>query len=264
MAFAWRRANPIGSFRLLATHRVLLGLAAVNFLGQVAHQVLSVGVCALRRLIATAGARQKCASPSPLSGVCSAVVQGAGWSVRGWWHRLGDGVTFLAGFPVWRARHGDPYKMTPTGPLVPGGRATMALWGLVGPGNHGPDEPARKPVRARSAPWCQHLVDQHRRPDRAGNLCHDLFPRLLDRLPGAALRSGGTDTSLPLLRPLPGRLRPRRQAPPSSVSLQTSQSGFSGLANQGSAQPRSRQWRTIAARRPGRRGRTAAACRPAG
>jgi DHA1 family tetracycline resistance protein-like MFS transporter len=40
MAFAWKRANPVGSFRLLATHRELLGLAAVNFLGQLAHQVL--------------------------------------------------------------------------------------------------------------------------------------------------------------------------------------------------------------------------------
>ena len=35
---------------------------------------------------------------------------------------------------------------------------------------------------------------------------------------------------------------------PASVSLQTSQSGFSGLLNHGSAQPRSRQRRTMVGR----------------
>src|SRR5207302_3912636 len=38
--FEWRRANPMGSFELLRTHRELAGLAAVNFLGSLAHAVL--------------------------------------------------------------------------------------------------------------------------------------------------------------------------------------------------------------------------------
>ena len=39
-AFAWRRANPIGSLILLRSHRELLGLSSVNFLYFLAHQVL--------------------------------------------------------------------------------------------------------------------------------------------------------------------------------------------------------------------------------
>ncbi len=40
MAFSWARANPIGSLRLLARHRELLGLAGVAFLYHLAHVVL--------------------------------------------------------------------------------------------------------------------------------------------------------------------------------------------------------------------------------
>ncbi len=40
MAFAWRRANPLGSLKLLRSHRELLGLASVNFLNSLAHAVL--------------------------------------------------------------------------------------------------------------------------------------------------------------------------------------------------------------------------------
>ena len=39
-AFQWRRANPLGSLKLLRTHHELIGLAAVNFLYFLAHQVL--------------------------------------------------------------------------------------------------------------------------------------------------------------------------------------------------------------------------------
>lgn len=39
-AFAWGRANPMGSLVLLRSHRELLGLATVNFLYYVAHHVL--------------------------------------------------------------------------------------------------------------------------------------------------------------------------------------------------------------------------------
>ncbi|MGH9766637.1 MAG: TCR/Tet family MFS transporter, partial [Blastocatellia bacterium] len=39
-AFAWRRANPVGSLILLRSHRELLGLSSVNFIYFLAHQVL--------------------------------------------------------------------------------------------------------------------------------------------------------------------------------------------------------------------------------
>jgi MFS transporter, DHA1 family, tetracycline resistance protein len=38
--FAWRKANPVGGFTLLASHSELLGLAAINFLAQFAQSVL--------------------------------------------------------------------------------------------------------------------------------------------------------------------------------------------------------------------------------
>jgi len=38
--FSWRRANPLGSLRLLRSHPELLGLAAIILLYQLAHQVL--------------------------------------------------------------------------------------------------------------------------------------------------------------------------------------------------------------------------------
>ena len=38
--FEWRRANPLGSLKLLRSHHELLGLASVNFLYFLAHQVL--------------------------------------------------------------------------------------------------------------------------------------------------------------------------------------------------------------------------------
>ena len=37
--FEWRRANPLGSLRLLRSHRELFGIAAVAFIGYVAHEV---------------------------------------------------------------------------------------------------------------------------------------------------------------------------------------------------------------------------------
>src|SRR3954451_8263604 len=40
MAFAWKRANPLGSLKLLRSHRELFGLASVGFLSTLAHAAL--------------------------------------------------------------------------------------------------------------------------------------------------------------------------------------------------------------------------------
>ena len=40
MGFSWARANPVGSLRLLAQQRALLGMAGVAFLYHLAHVVL--------------------------------------------------------------------------------------------------------------------------------------------------------------------------------------------------------------------------------
>src|SRR5262249_38901796 len=40
MDFSWRRANPVGSLKLLRSHHELFGFATINFLGYIAHESL--------------------------------------------------------------------------------------------------------------------------------------------------------------------------------------------------------------------------------
>jgi len=129
MAFAWKRANPVGSFRLLATHRELLGLAAVNFLGQLAHQVLPA-VFVLYAAYRYGWAETNVGLTLAFVGACSAVVQGAlvGPVVA----RLGERTTLLLGL-LCGALGMAIYGLSPTGLLFLAGVPTMALWGLSGP-----------------------------------------------------------------------------------------------------------------------------------
>ena len=76
MGFSWKRANPVGSLKLLSSHRQLLGLAAVDFLGNFAHQVLPAV------FVLYAGHRYGWDETTfgltlAFVGVCTATVQGA-------------------------------------------------------------------------------------------------------------------------------------------------------------------------------------------
>ena len=129
MAFAWKRANPVGTFRLLATHRRLLGLAASEFLGQLAHQVLpSVTVLYVAHRYGWGEAYV--GLTLALVGICSAVVQGAlvGPVVA----RLGERLTLLVGL-VFGAIGMAIYGQAPTGLWFLVGVPVMSLWGLSGP-----------------------------------------------------------------------------------------------------------------------------------
>lgn len=127
--FAWKRANPLGSLGLLASHPELLGMAAVMFLYFLAHEVLpstfvlyadyrygwSEGTVGLT--LATAG-------------VCSMVVQGL--LVQPVVSRLGErpamlmGLAFgVVGFAV--------YGLATTGAVFWIGIPLMSLWGFFGP-----------------------------------------------------------------------------------------------------------------------------------
>jgi len=171
MAFTWKRANPVGSFRLLAAHRELLGLAAVNFLGQLAHQVLPA-IFVLYAAYRYGWGETNVGLTLAFVGVCSAAVQGAlvGPVVA----RLGERATLLLGL-LCGALGMAIYGLAPTGLLVPRRRADDGFVGPVGPGDHGPDEPAGESVRAGPAPRRQYLARQRRRPDRTRDLCSDLF-----------------------------------------------------------------------------------------
>jgi len=75
MAFAWRRANPLGALKLLRSHRELTGLASVNFLDAVAHAVLpSMGV--LYMLYRYGWDERAVGFVLAGVGVCSMIVQG--------------------------------------------------------------------------------------------------------------------------------------------------------------------------------------------
>jgi DHA1 family tetracycline resistance protein-like MFS transporter len=129
MAFEWKRANPVGAFHLLARHRELLGLATVNFLGQLAHQVLPA-VTVLYMAYRYGWGETEVGLTLALVGICSAVVQGAlvGPVVA----RLGERTTVLLGLACGGAGMAI-YGLAPSGALFLIGAPVMSLWGLAGP-----------------------------------------------------------------------------------------------------------------------------------
>ncbi len=129
MVFSWRRANPVGSLKLLASHRQLLGLAAVDFLGNFAHQVLPAV------FVLYAGHRYGWGEMTvgltlAFVGICTAVVQGAliGPIVS----RLGARRALVAGLLA-GAVGMSIYGLAGTGPWFWVGVPVMAFWGIAGP-----------------------------------------------------------------------------------------------------------------------------------
>jgi DHA1 family tetracycline resistance protein-like MFS transporter len=127
--FSWRRANPVGSLRLLRSHHELFGLATVSFLGYVAHVVLpSTAVLYL-------GYRYGW-GPSTVGltlavvGLCAMVVQGA--LVKPIAARFGERRALLAGL-LCGATGFAIYGLAPTGTIYYLGIPIMAFWGLAGP-----------------------------------------------------------------------------------------------------------------------------------
>src|SRR5262249_11852254 len=92
--FEWRRANPLGALTLLRSHRALLGLANVYFLGQLAHAVLP-SVTVLYMGYRFGWDERTVGLVMAGVGICSMVVQGAliGPVVR----RFGERPALIAG-----------------------------------------------------------------------------------------------------------------------------------------------------------------------
>jgi DHA1 family tetracycline resistance protein-like MFS transporter len=128
-AFAWRRANPLGSLTLLRSSRVLGGLAGVMFLANVAHAALPA------TFVLYAGYRFGWDARDVgfvLAGVgaSSALVQGVavGPLVR----RFGERPVLLAGL-LCGAVGFCAYGLAPTGLLFLAAVPVVALWGLASP-----------------------------------------------------------------------------------------------------------------------------------
>ena len=129
MAFAWKRANPVSSLNLLRSHRQLLGLAAVDFLASVAHQVLP-SVFVLYAAYRYGWSETIVGLTLAFVGVCTMVVQGLliGPIVG----RLGARNALIAGLLTGGLGMAI-YGLAPSGPWFWLGVPVMALWGLAGP-----------------------------------------------------------------------------------------------------------------------------------
>jgi DHA1 family tetracycline resistance protein-like MFS transporter len=129
MAFSWRRANPLGSLRLLRSHHELFGLAGVNFLGHLAHAVLpNVGV--LYMAYRYGWDERTVGFTMAGVGVCAIVVQGAvvGPAIA----RLGERAALIAGLGFGVAGFAV-FGLAATGLAFWLGIPLMALWGLANP-----------------------------------------------------------------------------------------------------------------------------------
>jgi MFS transporter, DHA1 family, tetracycline resistance protein len=131
--FAWRRANPVGALALLASQSTLIGLATVNFLGNLAHAALpSIGVL---YMMYRYGWNERTVGLTMAGvGLAAIVVQGSviGPVVKRFGERraLVIGLGFgAAGFAV--------FGLAPTGPVFWLGIPLMALWGLANPSAQG-------------------------------------------------------------------------------------------------------------------------------
>src|SRR3984957_2091450 len=129
IAFAWRRANPIGSLILLRTYPHLLGLSTVNFLHNLAHVVLS-SVFVLYASYRYGWDGRAVGLTLAGVGVCSAIVQGG--LVRPIVARVGERRAMLIGLACGAAGFAI-YGVAPTGAWFCVGIPVMSLWGLANP-----------------------------------------------------------------------------------------------------------------------------------
>jgi DHA1 family tetracycline resistance protein-like MFS transporter len=126
-AFSWRKANPLGSLKLLRSQQRLLGLATVSFLGSLAHASLpSIGV--LYMMYRYGWGERTVGFTMAAVGLCAMIVQGGliGPTVRRFGERnaLLMGLLFgLAGFTEW--------ALAPTGSVFWLGIPLLALWGFA-------------------------------------------------------------------------------------------------------------------------------------
>jgi DHA1 family tetracycline resistance protein-like MFS transporter len=127
--FAWSRANPLGSLKLLRSHRELFGLALVLFLMNLAHFVLPAitvlylgyrygwGTTAVGLVLAGVG-------------VCAMIVQGG--LVRRVVPKIGERRALAVGL-VFGAIGFFIYGLAPTGILFLTAIPIMSLWGFAMP-----------------------------------------------------------------------------------------------------------------------------------
>ncbi len=127
--FSWRRANPVGSLKLLRSHRELFGLAIVNFLGSIAHEALPT-TFVLYAMYRYGWNERTVGLAIAAVGVCSAIV-GAGL-VEPVVARFGERRAMLAGL-LFGVAGFTIYGLAYTGAIFWAALPVTGLWGLSGP-----------------------------------------------------------------------------------------------------------------------------------
>lgn len=128
-AFSWRRANPVGSLKLLRSHHSLLWLAAIIFLGYVAHQVLN-NVYVLYAMNRYGWNQRTIGFSLATVGVCSGLVGAV--LVKHVVAKFGDRASMLAGIILGTIGFAS-FGLAPTGMLFWAAIPFISLWGLAGP-----------------------------------------------------------------------------------------------------------------------------------
>ena len=131
--FAWRRASPIGSLTLLRSHPQVFGLAAANFLGYIAHEVLP------STFVLYAGYRYAWDQRTVglyLAGVGLGGMIVSGGLVQPIVNRFGERRTLLTGLACGAAAF-TLYGLATSSGWMWLGLPLQALWGLANPSAQG-------------------------------------------------------------------------------------------------------------------------------
>jgi DHA1 family tetracycline resistance protein-like MFS transporter len=127
--FDWKRANPIGSLMLLRRHPEVLGIAAVLFLGYVAHEVYP-SVFVLYTDYRYGWGPREVGLALALVGVATAIV--GAWLLRVILPALGERRSLFLGL-MCGAIGFATYGLAPTPAWFCSGILVAALWGFAGP-----------------------------------------------------------------------------------------------------------------------------------
>ena len=132
-AFSWRRANPLGALSLLRSHQGLLGLASVNFLFYLAHQVFQ-NVFVLYAGYRYGWGPKMVGLTLAAVGVCNIIVQAG--LVRPFVARFGERVAMITGL-ICGMTAIVIYGFAPTPFYFWFGVPVGGLMGLYGPASQG-------------------------------------------------------------------------------------------------------------------------------
>jgi len=127
--FLWRRANPLGAFALLRSQPQLLGLASVNFLGNLAHASLP-NIAVLYMMYRYGWDQRAVGFTMAAVGVCAMIVQGA--LIAPTVARFGERATLLAGL-LFGVAGFAVFGLAATGLGFLAGIPLLALWGFANP-----------------------------------------------------------------------------------------------------------------------------------